>query len=331
MTAIRPPFLLLALVVACAVGDARRHLPEVAPPLDDVPSAYEAAAQPPLPEVAPQDRPDLHNVYHLSEGILSGGEPLSAEALARLADWGVKTILSVDGKVPDAQEAARLGMRYVHVPIRYKGLSEGELLRIVKTFRELPAPFYVHCFHGRHRGPAAAAIGRLVIDGVDRSQALAEMRQWCGTSQKYEGLYQTIASAQIPTLEATAALDWDFPAAHRAKGMRGAMVGIARAYDRLAALKGRGWRPDPDHPDVDARNEAAKLRDLFETCVELSGAAGSPEDFRGWMVDSLEGSEALEAALKGLVWGQEGEGERAVGAWERIGGACSACHRSYRD
>ena len=28
--------------------------------------------------------------------------------------------------------------------------------------------------------------------------ALAEMRQWCGTSPKYEGLYAVVASGAIP-------------------------------------------------------------------------------------------------------------------------------------
>ena len=40
-----------------------------------------------------------------------------------IADMGVKTILSVDGKIPDAEEAAKYGIRYVHVPIRYGGIT----------------------------------------------------------------------------------------------------------------------------------------------------------------------------------------------------------------
>ena len=72
----------------------------------------------------------------------------------------------------------------------------------MKTFRELDGPFYVHCFHGKHRGPAAAAaLGRIAVDGVPREQAIAEMRQWCGTSEKYEGLYRTIAEVLRPDAE----------------------------------------------------------------------------------------------------------------------------------
>jgi protein tyrosine/serine phosphatase len=191
-------------------------------------SAYDAAARVELPAPRPLDMPGLHNVFALGDNIRSGAEPADRGALEELAAWGVKTILSVDGKAPDAETAAELGMRYVHVPIQYDGIDEEELLAIAKTFREQEAPFYVHCFHGRHRGPAAAAIGRVVLDGVPRELALAEMRQWCATSKKYEGLYATVAAAEMPTARETEGFAFDFPAAHRFEGMRAVMIELAR-------------------------------------------------------------------------------------------------------
>ena len=132
-------------------------------------TAYEAAALLRLPETPPENHPALHNVYALSENIISGGEPENEEAFRILQDMGVRTILSVDGKVPDAALAERYGMKYVHVPIQYKGITAAEVAQITKTFREQEGPFYVHCFHGKHRGPAAAAqLGRLVLDGIAR-------------------------------------------------------------------------------------------------------------------------------------------------------------------
>ncbi|MHC5022009.1 MAG: protein-tyrosine phosphatase family protein [Planctomycetota bacterium] len=164
---------------------------DVAAPLrtDD---AYALAEQAPAPELEVQEFPGLHNVIQLSETIWSGSEPHGEAALKKLSELGIKTILSVDGKVPDAATAGKYGMRYVHVPIRYSGIKLGELKKIAKSFRELEAPFFVHCFHGRHRGPAGAMVGRLALDGATREQALAEMRL-CGTASKYRGLYGTIA------------------------------------------------------------------------------------------------------------------------------------------
>ncbi|MHC4820557.1 MAG: hypothetical protein ACYTDX_02405, partial [Planctomycetota bacterium] len=176
------PFLLAAalLLSACATEEEAAPPPSdsarAAAPIDLTGTAFDAAGLRALPEREPQNWDDLHNVYKLSDNIVTGGEPLTPAALERLAAMGVKVVLSVDGKAPDVETAKRLGMRYVHVPIQYSGISYAERVKIAKTFRELEGPFYVHCFHGKHRGPAAAALGRVVLDGCSREDAIAEMR-----------------------------------------------------------------------------------------------------------------------------------------------------------
>jgi protein tyrosine phosphatase (PTP) superfamily phosphohydrolase (DUF442 family) len=227
-------------------------------------SGYQTATHDALPQTAPEELPGLHNVFHLSERIVSGSEPHGEAAFRELQALGVKTIVSVDGKVPDAELARRYGMTYVHVPTQYKGMSADQILKLAKTFREKSGPFYVHCFHGKHRGPAAAEIGRLVLDGVSRERALAEMRQWCGTAQSYEGLYRDIAQAPIPTDAESRAFRWDFPAAHPFDGFRGAMVEISRLDDDLKALAKSKWAPNAEHPDLDPVNEATQLASALE-------------------------------------------------------------------
>lgn len=302
----------LALFQACS------STPEHADP-------YEVAGSVELPDVAPENREDLHNVFHLSDDIVSGGEPHSEEAFAHLAEMGVKTIVSVDGKTPDAETAARYGLRYVHVPIRYSGFDEDELLGLAKTFRELEGPFYVHCFHGVHRGPAAAAVGRVVLDGASREQAAAEMRQWCGTSEKYQGLYEAIVSGELPSSEETDSFAFDFPAAKSASGVRESMVVMSRAFDHLKALAGRDWQIDPSHPDLDSGNEAQILLDSLRQCVALDEVSAPPEDFRGWLGDALSASEELAEALDAGATG------RAAEALTRIGESCKSCHAAYRN
>jgi protein tyrosine phosphatase (PTP) superfamily phosphohydrolase (DUF442 family) len=293
-------------------------------------SAFEMAGAMRLEDVAPEEHPDLHNVFRLGDSIISGGEPHGEAALARLAEMGVRTILTVDGKAPDAETAARLGMRYVHVPIRYRGISADDLLRIAKTFRELPAPFYVHCFHGKHRGPAAAAWGRIVLDGAPRERALAEMRQWCGTSEKYGGLYETIARAEVPTVAETRALDWDFPSARGFEGFRQSMVGVSRSYDLLERLSKRGWRTDPEHPDVSATNEAAKLEQLLAAGRDLD-ETDRPADFRAWLDESVEHARTLRESVTRAEAGGEGAVATADAAFTAIRERCDACHKGYRN
>lgn len=301
------------------------------PPMDLAGTAHEAALGFPLASQSPQEFPGLHNVFFLSDNIISGSEPADQASLQALQAMGVKTILSVDGKQPDAEQAAALGMRYVHIPIQYSGVSEGELAEISKTFRELEGPFYVHCFHGKHRGPAAAAIGRIVLDGASRQTAIAEMKQYCGTSDKYEGLYREIAIGPLPSPEETESLDYEFDAIRRPEGMVGVMVQMSRAHDYLVELMERDWAADSDHPDVDALNEASKIMQAFEAAQDLVTVKAGPADMRDWFASSLTESRKLTEALQRRKNGAAEAGGEATASFKALRQTCSDCHKVYRD
>lgn len=310
----------------------------VAPPLELEGSAFEAAAMRTLEPRAPVSLGNLENFYRLSDHVFSGGEPESEQAFGQLAQMGVRTILSVDGAAPDAETAEKYGLRYVHVPLQYRGFSSAEIMELTKTFRELPGPFYVHCFHGRHRGPAAAALGRLVLDGVEREEALAEMRQWCGTSEKYEGLYQVIAGGEIPGAEETAAYDWDFPSLYKVSGFRQGMADLTRSYDLLEILVQQDWLPSEAHPDVDARNEARKTAEILQQCHELVDFKVYPEGFQHLMEQSVKEAENLEKALQALYEessigadARKAASAKALNVFERLDQTCLTCHKQYRN
>ena len=294
-------------------------------------TAFDTALKVTLPPESPEEYEGLHNVFHLSPNIVSGSEPHGAEALVELQKMGVRTILSVDGKVPDGEAAAKLGMRYVHIPIQYKGVTQAELGEISKTFRELEGPFYVHCFHGKHRGPAAAAVGRIVLDGADRQTAIAEMRQYCGTASKYEGLYHDIATAHIPTAAETRALDFDFAAKRLPEGIVGLMVPISRANDNLDALDKRSFAVDPEHPDVDPAQEARILLQSFEAALELDEVKNGAADYRGWFQAAHDDSAKLVDSLLRLEDGDAAAAAETSKNWAAVKASCTACHKAYRD
>ncbi len=325
--------LFAALVVAASCTTVRVvSSPDVPPPMPDLgeESAYSAASRVKLPKTLPEERPGLHNVFALSPNIIAGSEPHGEEAFRALREMGVKTILTVDGKVPDAALAARHGIAYVHVPVQYRGFTPDEMLRIAKTFREKEGPFYVHCFHGQHRGPAAAAVGRVVVDGATREQAIAEMRQWCGTSKSYEGLYRAIADGDIPDEARTRAYAWDFPPAHVFKGFRGAMVEVSRADDNLKYLSKRGWEPGEDHPDADPQNDATRLAMSLERTSAIEYPVESPEEFRAQLRRSVEEAKALRDEIaawkKGLA-----SLDSVSGAYRRVATSCNDCHDVFRN
>lgn len=325
------------LLTACATAPApppepvAPRFPAVAAPLTGVDHAYALAGQLALPPRKGEEVHGLHNLFQLSTNIWSGSEPEGEGALEELARLGVKTIVSVDGKRPEVELAAKHGLRYVHVPIEYKGLTDEELLQLTKTFRECDGPFYAHCFHGKHRGPTAAAVARLVLDGAPREQAIAEMRQWCGTAADYEGLFRDVATKAMPTPDESRAYVFDFPSQRSFGGFREAMVDIARRHDALKKLEKLDFALDPAHPDVDALESAKQLADTFAVSGTLAEIADRPADFHGWLTTSKEESAALRDALARLRSGDATALEPSRKAYAAVTKACADCHGVYRN
>lgn len=309
----------------------RVHVP---PPLELTGSVYEAAGTVALPDVPPGQYPGIVNVYRLSDTIITGSEPHDAEALGQLAAWGVKTVLSVDGKVPDVEAAQELGLRYVHVPIRYRGITDDQILKIAKTFRELEGPFYVHCFHGKHRGPAAAAIGRVALDGLERERAIAEMRQWCSTASKYEGLYSSVALSDLPTAAETEAFDFDFTSATSFKGVREAMVELTRSWDEVQLIEKNDWKPSSEHPDIDALQSATHVSQLMNACGNMEGT----EDFEADYFEMLGQTQGHLSDVVQFLTDCRVEGtsefvrnEQLDTAFNAAKKSCLTCHAVYRN
>ncbi|MEZ6004998.1 MAG: hypothetical protein R3F33_12520 [Planctomycetota bacterium] len=283
----------------------------------------------------PTEYPGLHNVFWLGKHIVSGSEPHGDVALDKLAELGVKTILSVDGKAPDAAGATARGMRYVHIPIEYSGMTDEEEAEIAKTFRELPGPFYVHCFHGKHRGPTAAAIGRIVLDGIPREEALAEMQQWCGTAVKYRGLFEAIAWDDIPTAAQTRAMKFDFPATRTFEGVRAAMIPMARHWDEVKYAEKRAWALDPEHPDIVPAQEALKLSQLFTQLVNMKDYhhAEMPHtpEVQSWFQDGLTGTTDLARLLTNQNPTDPTWQSATKTAYDLAASSCTHCHKQFRD
>lgn len=329
----------LLLVAACSSGitsgdpsvEGGKKLPAVAAPLGPVDSAYVLASKVALPATKPEESHGIHNLFRLSPNVISGSEPHGEEAFQQLAAMGVKTVISVDGKRPDLEMAKKYGMRYVHIPVEYKGISAEEIEQLAKTYRELPAPFFVHCFHGKHRGPAAAEIGRLVLDGIPREAAIAEMRQWCGTAQEYEGLYRDVATRTIPTEAETKVYVFDFPAARSFGGFREAMISISRRDDNLKTLAKKSFALDPEHPDVDPPQEAAILADQLRISGTLSEIASYPDDFHALLKQSADLGLKLEEQLLALKKRDATQAEAAKKTYSELAKSCTQCHTAYRN
>ena len=135
----------------------------------------------------------------------------------------------------------------------------------------------------------------------------------------------------MPGPAATAALDWDFPAASPMKGFRHAMVGVSRSHDHLKSLAADEWRIDPEHPDIDPLAEARILLELYERSAELEEVLAEPADFQRFLEDSIESSRELVAALERHRKGESAAATDAADAFATVNSACKACHSGYRN
>lgn len=266
-------------------------------------------------------------------GVYSGGEPADREELEQLAALGVKTIISVDGSEPDIATAHELGMRYVHVPIGYDGLSEEQGLTVARALRDLEGPVFFHCYHGKHRGPAACALAAVMTGRASNEQALAFMAA-AGTSQNYQGLWENVRQARVVDDATLDAAPGEFPEVVHPDGLVATMAAAGRTLDHLKLLREAAWGMHPEHPDLVAANEAGRLADdlrrLGET-ARIRAGEGTADGYDQLMVRSGELAQAMEDLL--LAWDSAGAPtvEELGAALTALSRSCDECHRGYRD
>jgi len=139
-------------------------------------------AMPSMADTAPRDYPGINNAVAFHDGFVSGSFPKGDAGFDTLAAMGVKTIISVDGAVPDVQRSSARGIRYIHLPIGYQSFDDKRRLVFVRATRDAlrSGSVYIHCHHGKHRSAAAAAavavslgwstpeamIGRMKVSGT---------------------------------------------------------------------------------------------------------------------------------------------------------------------
>jgi protein tyrosine phosphatase (PTP) superfamily phosphohydrolase (DUF442 family) len=296
--------LLLGLLCGCP----RKEAPAPAPTPNE-PEAVEAAG--------------LHNVYRLFDRLYSGSGPESDEAFASLKKLGVRTVISVDGARPDLARARKLGLRYVHLPIGYDGVPREQALRIARAVRDLPGPVYLHCHHGKHRGPAAAGAALLCLGEVDADGAVAWLER-AGTDPRYKGLYAAPRELHRPTEEELDRVPANFPEVAEVGGLAGLMVEVDQRWDHLELARKAGWKAPPAHPDL-APHEALQLAELYREAARSSDAKGRFAELRRWLAEAEAGAKGLEVALRA------GQAKGAEKAFRRAAADCARCHAAHRD
>lgn len=274
--------------------------------------------------------PALHNVFRLTTNVFSGSQPEGDASFAWLAAQGVKTVVSVDGARPDVEAARRHGLRYVHLPIGYDGLSTNRVAELAKVAASLPGPFYVHCHHGKHRGPVAAAV--LCEASQKWSAPIAEsFLKQAGTSSEYPGLYRAVVTFRAPDPAALAALTNALLEVSPTPGLVQTMVAVDAQMERLRACQKAGWRTPPEHPDVAPSHEAQLLWEQFRELARTREVREKPASFRELLRASETAADELRQALPPSPSGPPATPANADAALRHLADNCSACHKQHRN
>jgi len=280
------------------------------------------------------EKEGLHNVYQITSTLFSGSSPEGDIGFRSLQELGIETIISVDGARPDVDRAHQFGLQYVHLPVGYEGISRPQTLRLARAVRDLPGPVYLHCHHGKHRGPAAAAAVQLCLDeNCTVEHVIAVMKQ-AGTDPHYSGLYAVPRLLIRPTPVELDQVPAEFPEVADVSGLAQLMVEIDARWDRLKKAYDAGWVRDPsdhDPSDHDPPHEALMLAEHFREANRRQDVQDRPALFQEVLIKADEAAVALGTTLRLARETESLDRELADQSFQRIKVSCVNCHEKYRD
>jgi len=323
---------LVLLMSACSAPESKLPTASAPPPAQAHAAAKPAAsAAAPLPRPAAgadkiAEYPGLHNVVAYSDGIYSGSVPHGEEGFESLERMGIQTIISVDGSLPEVEEAKAHGLRYVHLPIGYEGIDEKRTLEIARAVEDLPGPVYIHCHHGKHRSAGAAGSAAVTLGRLTSDQATARMKV-SGTAENYTGLYACVAVATPKDAKRRlSSASNAFPSVSPPDSYVAAMVIVDEANDALKAIEKAGWKTPADHPDLVPAEEAGRLADSLRAAAESDETKSHEAELRQWLDAAVGRAEALEEGIVGKMAPEELSKRMKAVAQD-----CKTCHAKYRD
>ena len=279
----------------------------------------------------------LPNLVLVHPQVLSGGLPDGDAGFEELVKLNVKTVISVDGAKPDVERAKKFGLRYVHLPHGYDGISPNRIDELAKAVTSLDGPIYIHCHHGKHRSPAAASAA-CIAAGLIPASAGRSVLELAGTSPHYVGLYRTAERTRPLDAERLEQMNVEFPATAVVPPVAEAMVALEHTHDHLNEIAASGWLAPAAHPDLDPAHEALLLQEHFSELLRTDHVSQQPQKYFDLMKDSEQAAVELTATLRdwhdkaaSADLGRTSPPEALSRLSQRITDNCKTCHQTFRD
>ena len=280
---------------------------------------------PPNFRITPLPSEHLPHVFRVSTGVYSGATPANERAFAFLAGMGIKAIISVDGARPDVSTAHRHGLRYIHLPLGYDGIPSHRVAALIRAAESAGGPVYVHCHHGRHRGPAAAAVICEGTAGWTTNQAIAWLGI-AGTAPEYAGLYRSTITFRPPTPGELASVG-ELPEVTATSSRIETMVAIDDIFGRLKSAQQRDEKGIPGDPGASPISLATVLWEHFRELERREGTALQTNEYALKLARTVKLADQLRRQLQEPTGG----GTRHATQLQSLGQACVDCHRRFRN
>jgi predicted TIM-barrel fold metal-dependent hydrolase len=264
-----------------------------------------------------------HAAFQIGDRIWSGPRPEDSADWEALETLGISAIISVDGLSPAIELAARHGMAYVHIPFGYDGVPTASQVQLAASMQRYPGKIYLHGHHGRHRGPAAAAIAAMSCGLLSRERAM-ELMERAGTGKNYRRLWEDVRrwSAPGPLSLSTVKLQSVAQEASLAKYM----AQLDQHWSKLA----KEWKDAPAELSSSAPSlhaTAVLIRESFEESrrlMEIRSTSEDVQDLLNRLDQSLRDARALESAL------ESNDGKQAKALQLQLQSHCTQCHDKHR-
>ncbi|MFO0425795.1 MAG: hypothetical protein ACK526_04440 [Planctomyces sp.] len=280
----------------------------------------------------------LPNAVRVHDKVVSGGLPEGEEGFRSLKQLGIQTVISVDGAAPDLAMARKYGLRYIHLPHSYDGIPNPRVLELARAVRDSDGPVYIHCHHGKHRSPAAAAAACVTAGMMESSSALSIL-ELAGTGKNYRGLFETAANARRVDPAVIDQIPADFPESAPLPELTELMVQIEKHHDRLKAAAATGWKTTDSKASREFMAEdALLLREHFTELLRSPEQNQREASYLSLLRNSEQQSEALEKSLRQWVRDDQSSAvskspvpKEISDAFSAVSKLCLECHQKFRD
>ncbi|MEP3482098.1 MAG: hypothetical protein ABJZ55_22835 [Fuerstiella sp.] len=272
----------------------------------------------------------LPNAIQVRPDLISGGQPSSTDGFRSLAKLGIKTIVSVDGICPDLNSAKGYGFRYIHQPLGYQGISADDTQTLAHIILKFDAPIYIHCHHGQHRSPAAAAAA-CVTAGLMTNERAVKFLKKAGTGSEYQGLFKAVADAKPIPAAQLIQLKPTLPERADVAKLVDVMVQLDKNLSQLNSLLKSPSTLSANQRSV-ALERATVLHDHFTELIRSPQHSASDLRFRKLLLTSQKTSEKIRQFLKAKP-------ARAVSPQQtvavtsllkQVSDQCNQCHGTFR-